>query len=246
MRYTAAQVGVGNTPAAHLSTTAPELAASVDLNGDENTLPGNPIGNAARGWRTVQMGGSAAPATIALGDADHTRLDEHARTGERDRRRTDEARSGHPSGEDLALAPMVVEYHNERTHIVVAPEAAPDRPRQGFTGADPTRAAQMVRPYVLRPFDKGMAEHPTELDKVEFASPLATRPREYGAIGSGYPTAGGSTGTDRPGIGIQPNTFRIMPQAWDRLLVNTGGAAASEANPDPAYTAAAARGRTFR
>lgn len=251
MRYTAAQVGVANTPDAHAATAAPALSGQLDQLGPTPELAGNPTGPSVRSFRAPQMGGSRAADTIALGDPMHERLAEHLTRGGRDTRHTDEVRSGHPSGESADLAPMDQVYSNARTFVVLTPEPAPDRPRAGFTGADPTRAAQLARPYMLRPFDKEMADHPGEVVKVEMASPTAARPRLYGGVPEGaggvFVMAGGSTGTDRAGMGPTPNSYRIMPSAWDRLLVNTGGPAVTAANPDPAQTAAAAqRARSFR
>jgi hypothetical protein len=98
----------------------------------------------------------------------------------------------------------------------------------------------------MRPFDKGMAEHPGQLEKAYMSAPLATTSKHLTDLPDAEPFAGGSTGTQVAGVGPGRNSFRIMPRPWDALLVNTGGPAVTAATPDPAYSAAAgetARGR---
>jgi hypothetical protein len=225
----------------HDNGAAPAISGTLDLDGTEYGETGSyaPAGS-VRSFRLSSSGQSGA--TSATGpdlDADkHERADDHAGHGRPDPRRD----------RDTTVAPGdTTAYRNQRTAVVLTPEDPPARARQGWTGADPTRIAQALRPIVQRPFDKGIADHPRAL-RTDQPSPLASRPRMgLGDVSGGQPFAGGQTGTQTAGVGPQPNSFRILPQAWDALLVNTGGAAVSESDPDPAYTAAAAQaGRRWR
>lgn len=227
----------------HDTRTAPELAGALDLDGTEMAaMVENAPGGSVRGFRAQGAGWSAPTDVPAVDDAKGARADSHAGTGSPDDRR----------GATTVLAeqshyPMHVEYQNQRRAVVVTPEDPPARPRGGSTGADATRAAQYLRPILMRPFDKGIAEHPGQVLKVEQAGPLASRSKDLGDIAGGQPFAGGSTGTQRAGVGPGRNSFRIMPKAWDALLVDTGGPAVTPENPDPAYSAAARQaGRSFR
>jgi hypothetical protein len=221
----------------HDTTAAPAVAGVIDLDGTEYGAPGSdaPAGS-LRGFRASSAGRPAPTDVAAVDDDKHAHAGLHSRTGSADPRRD---RTTVLS--DDRMGPMVERYDNSRNEVVIAHEAPPERPRQGFTGADPARAAQYVRPVMIRPFDKAIAEHPGAVLKVEQAGPLAARPKELADLSGGQPFAGGSTGTQREGIGPRPNSFRIMPKAWDALLVNTGGPAATDTNPDPAATAAAAQ-----
>lgn len=227
----------------HLTTQAPAVSGVIDLDGTEmgeqaSTAPTGSVRSFRAGSR-----GLAAAASPSFDSTKDTRADAHTGTGEPDARRgtttvlTPAERS--PIGEG---------YANQREANTFAPEAPPERPKAGFTGADPTRPAMRLRPLLMRWFDKGIAEHPGPVVKVEQAGPLAGRPRAgLSDVAGGQAFAGGSTGTQSEGIGLRPNSFRIMPKAWDALLVDTGGPAVSDTNPDPAYTAAQAqRSRSFR
>lgn len=244
MSYTRAQVGAANTPDAHNNTGAPAGMAVFDQDGDEFSLPAHYVAGSGRSFRAGHQAPQAAP--IALSDPMGRRAAEHLDRGAPDRRRQDKELSGHPSGESARFAPVPVEYVNERVPVTIAPETAPERPRQGFTGADPTRAAQLQHAHVMRPFDQGIAQHPVDVVKAEQASPRAHVMPNRGDLAGGFPSASGQTGTQRAGIGPQPNTFRLMPKPWDALVINTGGPAASTANPDPAAGAATRQARRFR
>lgn len=218
-------------PTIHETSAAPDISGLIDLDGTEygdqaSTAPsGTP-----RGYR-ASSAGDAFGATEA-----------HASTGQPDPRR------GHATIlPDPGAEVEHVDYRNEQAAVVLNHESPPDRPRQGFTGADPSRAATYRRPLVMRLFDKIMADHPGPVVKVEQAAPTAARPRHgLGDLTNAQPFAGGQTGTQAEGIGPTRNSFRILPEAWDALLVDIGGPAVSESTPDPGYTAAAgqaARGR---
>lgn len=227
----------------HESRTAPTIAGTLDLDGTEYGAQGSTApAPFARSFRLGVADSYRAPSVPALHDAQEDLASSHSGTGQLDGRR----------GIVTALQPddhkpAPEAFTNERRAVVVNPEAPPARPRQGFTGADPTRAAQYQRPFLLRAFDKLIAEHPGAVLKAESAGPLAARSKDLGDIAGGQPYAGGSTGTQRAGIGPSRNSWRIMPKAWDALLVDTGGPAVSASNPDPAYTAASAQAkRSFR
>lgn len=216
----------------HEIATAPEIAGVIDLDGSEygdqaSTAPSL----ASRGYRTIDPTGDAFAGT-----------ESHSSRGAADPRRGHATILPDPGDEVQG-----VDYSNAQALVVVSPESPPDRPRQGFTGADPARAATYRRPLVLRLFDKLMADHPGDQVKVELGGPLAARPRDgLSDLASSQPFAGGSTGTQREGIGTRPNTIRILPNQWDALLIDTGGPAVSSADPDPAATAVSgqvARGR---
>lgn len=217
-------------PNVHESRTAPEISGVLDLDGTEqlgltSTAPVSPV----RGFRAVSTGESFAD-DLAHGSA-----------GEADHRRGSVTVLADPGQETIPA-----DHTNGQSLVVINHKAPPVRPRQGFTGDDPARAATYRRPLVMRLFDKLIADHNTGIDKVQLASPLAARSREYGDLVGGQPFAGGSTGTQKEGIGIQPNTFRVLPDQWDALAVNTGGPAVSESMPDPAQSAASGQVRRFR
>lgn len=244
-RPTKAQLGAANLPELHTTTAAP-AGLGHDLNGDEYETPPADQPRVIRGFRAPAIA-PAAPA-IALGDKQSTRAAEHASTGSPDPRRTEDELSGHASGESSRFQPMPVDHVNVRQAVAIAPEPPPARARQGWTGEDNTRAAVYQHAHVMRPFDKAIGvDHPGELDKVPQPAPLAARPPERDALAGGLPFAGGSASSRREGIGVQPNSFRLLPKAWDALALNTGGPAVTPSTPDPAQVAASrARGRSFR
>lgn len=208
----------------HETRTAPAESGVLDLDGTEQVgLTSTAPGRSVRGFRACSAGDP------------YGAVESHSERGNPDPRRGDFTALPTPGEE-----PNPIHYDNSLSLVVVDPEEAPTRPRQGFTGSDPSRPATMRRPLFSRLFDKNMADHGAGGDKVSLASPLATLPRTLDDLAGGQPYAGGSTGTQKAGIGPQPNTFRVLPDQWDALLVNTGGPAVSAANPDPAYTAAAA------
>lgn len=210
----------------HENQTAPEISGVLDLDGTEFT---------AKEYHAPEFAPRAYRANSA-GDA-HGATETHMSTGQPDPRRGHATILPDPGAES-----QDEHASNELEHVVVSPESPPDRPRQGFTGADPARAATYRRPLFVRLFDKFAAEHPGPVLKAEHAGPLAGRPRSgLEDVANAQPFAGGSTGTQAAGIGPGRNSFRILPNRWDALLVDTGGPAVSESTPDPGYTAAAAQ-----
>jgi hypothetical protein len=219
------QVGAApNTvnPAAHLTGQAPPAMLNLEWTGaDYDTVATRPAPpSAARTWRAPAAG---APATnaVPLSDQQHTTAEgPHLTPGEPDRRRAEADRSAGPLAAELRPLPETVV--NARPAVVMEPEAAPERPRQGFTGADPTRAARFPIAYTVRPFDKGIADHPGAVTKAGQANPLASRPPERKRLIGGRPSAGGSEGTGMVPVGPSPNTVRVSPAAWDTRIVNPG------------------------
>lgn len=227
----------------HTTTTAP--AGARDLDGTSPAV--DPEAHAApsgsiRGFRAGSRGYSA-PTTPDLDSSKGERANAHKGTGSPDARR---GLTTVVSPDSQAVAPEHVE--TAAHPVVIVPEAPPARPRQGWTGEDNTRAATYRRPVFMRAFDKLIAEHPVHALKIEQDGPKAARPKDHlAAVSNPQPFAGGASGTGSEGIGPRPNSFRIMPRAWDSLLVNTGGPAVSPSNPDPALTAARSqRARSFR
>lgn len=230
--------------AAHAVPTAPELAGQLDLDGTEYPLPADDApAPGRRSFRSPgQMSGHAAADVSSISDEKSARSGEHLTRGAQDTRR-----GYSPSAPDPAVAPSPEQYVNQREAVALTPEAPPPRFRGGWTGADPARPALSQRAYLLRPFDKSMAEHPGRVTHADMPAPLAARPPVYGDLAGGLPGAMGRTGTERQGIGTRPNTFRLLPKAWDALALNTGGPAVTSATPDPAQAASSReRGRSWR
>lgn len=244
MSYTSAQVGAANIPDAHTGRAAPTAMEGIDQDGTEIPAVSRVGLFSGFGWRARQTKGPAP--RIALGDTMTERAGEHANAGKPDPRRTETELTGHPSGESRRFAPMVEDYTNERRDVAIAPEAPPARPRQGWTGDDNTRAARYTVAFLMRPFDKAIAEHPGPIIKDEARSPQAATPPNRDPLKGGLPSPMGSAGTAAEGVGPTPNTFRLMPRRWDALVVNTGGPAATGSNDPAQDAAAAARGRSFR
>lgn len=236
MSYTKAQVGAANVPDAHTSSARPSGMTGIDLEGDEYATPPADQPRILRGFRAPAV--AQTDPDIALGDKQSNRAAAHASKGSPDPRRTETALSGHQSGESSRFKPMDEHYVNVRENVTIEPEAAPTRPRAGWTGDDNTRTARFQHAHVMRPFDKGIAEHPGAVTKAGQPAPLAARPPERDALVGGLPSPMGSGSSKRAGIGVQPNSFRLMPRAWDALAINTGGPAVSASNPDPAQAAA--------
>lgn len=99
------------------------------------------------------------------------------------------------------------------------------RPRAGSTGDDDYRPARRwMQPGGDRPFDKGMGQGGGTLvgNRHLIPPPLASTTLYYPDDVSGaVPAPGG--GWMAPGmqpVGIQRNTVRLVPRAWDELLGN--------------------------
>lgn len=182
-----------------------------------------------RAFRALTRAGNAA-GDVALGDDQTTRARAHLDRGRPDPRRNDQVPSGHPSAPETPFQSQGEERHNARHDVAINPESAPTRPRQGFTGADPTRAARFQFVTLLRRFDQAIGrQHPGPITKVAMDSPLAARPPERKRLAGARPSATGSTGTGMTPAGPQRNTFRLVPGAWDERLVNDGSRATDAA-----------------
>lgn len=239
MTYTPGQVGAANDPDAHASTTAPEAQRGVDQVGEEyGAAPARSGLFSAFSTRLRARPQDSPRPAIALGDTQTSRAGEHMHRGKPDPRRQDKELNGHVSGESSRLAPAVVDYVNTRRDVDITPETPPERPRQGWTGADNTRAARFQIAHVLRAFDKNIADHPEDVIKAEFSSPRAATPPNRAALSDSFPSPMGSASTATAGVGVQRNTFRLLPRPWDATAVNTGGPAATGTN-DPSTDAAA-------
>lgn len=208
-------------PAAHLTGQPPAAMLNLEWTGaDYDQVARRPAPpSSARTWRAPAAG---APATnaVPLSDQQHTTAaGPHLTPGEPDTRRSELDRAAGPT-EAFRPAPETVV--NARPAVVIDPEPAPPRPRQGFTGADPTRPARFPIAFTVRPFDKGIADHPGAVTKAGQANPLASRPPERKRLIGGRPSAGGSEGTGMVPVGPAPNTVRVVPTSWDTRIVNAG------------------------
>jgi hypothetical protein len=96
------------------------------------------------------------------------------------------------------------------------------RPRAGGTSADDYRPARRwTQPPSMRPFDKNGLRYGM-LGRHSLPGPLASTPLFYPAdVANGLPTAGGHfAAPGMNGVGIQKNTVRMVPQAWDQALIS--------------------------
>lgn len=204
-----------NNPDLHLIRTADKAMDVIEWTGDDyDDVQARPAPvPAVRAWR-LGAGGIDTSGPIGLSTEQGTRANRHLDDGEPDARRV-----------NLLPAPVVPgpEFrHNDRDDVNLTPQAAPTRARQGFTGQDPTRAAQHQVAYLLRPFDQGIAQHPGTVERADQAAPTAARPPERRRLIGGRPSAAGSSGTGMERVGPQRNTVRQTPGKWDEKIVNTG------------------------
>lgn len=200
----------------HGGTAAPAVMDVFDADGDEYaTLPAA-LGGSVRSFRAAHGTRPDASGDIALANDTSTRAAVHLARGDVDERRQDTTPNGHPS---TPAEPVAAEaYSNRREAVEVRPSAPPDRPRQGWTGADPTRPAWTRRPLFLRLWDKFAAEHPGPVTKGTLPPPTAATPRALDDLTGGFPHAGGATGTQAEGIGPRRNSQRRSPARWDTTL----------------------------
>lgn len=205
-----------NTPEIHLTPHAPEAMRAVDVIGGELTdVEANraPVLQAVRSWRAGSMRTADVSGDVALGDDRGTAAGAHMTTGAPDARRNSWAPSGHTSA---PAGGVFDETHtNTRGAVALSPASAPERTRAGFTGTDPTRTAQMVVAHTIRPFDKGIADHPGVVDKAGQPNPTASRPPQRGRLAGARPSAGGSgAGTGMLPVDGHRNTVRRQPGPW--------------------------------
>jgi len=216
-------------PAAHLGVQAPHVMGEVEWTGadyDTMAVRQHPP-RATRNWRMTSAADSAANNDIALTDSiTHDTVPSRGR-GEPDLRRVEADQAAGPVAE---FRPFDEHLVNFRGDVTREPEAPPERARQGFTGADPTRTARHQIAFTIRPFDQGIAQHPSATPKAGQPNPLASRPPTRSRLIGGRPSAAGSAGTGMEPVGSpQPNTVRQAPPAWDARLVNPGIQAAGDA-----------------
>lgn len=227
--HTREQVGDAAVPQAHTATAIPGV---IDVPGDELPDLVSDAHASSRKWRGVETPGRAqgTPATSTGGGG--VLVNDHAQVGVPNPRavwNTDTPAGEHagPIGADAELRrPQTETLGNFRVEVDRDPQQAPMPPRAGSTGDDPARPAQLVGWTFLRAFDKWAAENlaPPGLDKVAYRSPLASRPIDYtNAVPGMLPSPGGGQATEPVGrVGPQPNSVRLLPRAWDELLVNNG------------------------
>lgn len=100
----------------------------------------------------------------------------------------------------------------------------PQRPRAGGTSDDDYRLARRwTQTPSARPFDKNGLSYPGT-GRHTLPAPLASTPLFYpSAVKDAVPSPGGHTPAPgmRP-VGVQRNTARLLPQAWDTTYVNAG------------------------
>lgn len=219
------------TPDVHLTPHAPEAMRSVDVNGEEldgvNEHPGY-IAGAVRSWRAGDRRTVDVSGDVSLGDERGTAAGAHLTRGKPDARRTQEA----PSGAPTAPAGGVFDETrtNSRGAVSLSPAAAPERTRLGFTGSDPTRASTMQVAHTIRPFDKGIADHPGAIDRASQANPTASRPPQRGRLAGARPSPGGTgAGTGMLPVGLHPGTTRQQPGPWAAGITESDTGAASGA-----------------
>lgn len=239
MAYTPGQVGAAVDATRGTSDDAPDPMGRVDYTGDE-FLSGPPSLGSMRAFR---LAGSVESMAGPAQDTEAGQLArEHATRGGADPRRAEIDLVGAPYGpEDDTYKPAPEVTSNSRLPVNMAPQNPPERPRGGFTGADPARPAMTPRWLFMRLFDKGYSsDHPGRVEKIPQAPPRAASPLGYAEdVPGALPSPGGGFHNRREGIGAQPNSFRIMPRPWDELLINIGAQGTGQA--DPAQSAAAAQ-----
>lgn len=181
----------------------------------------------ARSWRPRQsLTGVVSGAPFTGDDAANTTYAEHGGVGTPDpRRRYDTGTPAYPGAPSESLRPgPPEEFANYRAPVSTpGSNGVPDRPRAGSTGADPARPAEMPHWQSSRPFDQWAAQHMSGLDKIPEAPPTAGTPIWQGDATAGavpYPGGTGDPVRGMTGVGIQPNSVRFLPRAWDEQLVN--------------------------
>lgn len=209
-------------PLAHLGVEPPKAMTAVDFTGgDFDHVAARPAPpSSARTWRApITSPDPATNANVSLSDREHTAAGAHLSPGA-----PDPQRGRNAGGMSLRpdLDPMPEHPTNVRRPVVVNLEPAPVRPRQGFTGEDPARAAGYQVVTFVRPFDQAIAHHPGSVPKAGQANPLAARPPERKRLIGGRPSASGSSPTGMEPVGLQPNTVRTVPGPWDNKLTNPG------------------------
>lgn len=228
--FSRGQVGAANTPEAHTTAQAPKQALALEqgVQPDFGFVDEYGIVPVTRAFRAVSVRQSAVADASQLDtfndelglDADQNR-DRHLSRGARNLRQTDEVERGNARGE-LGHEVAAERFANDRTALVLDHvEAAPQRPRLGWTGEDPARTMTQRRPIFMRPFDQGISQHPFSGVRVDQAAPNARTSRDVDDLPAGArPYAGGWFGTKRAGMAIQRQNVRRQPPSWGSTLVN--------------------------
>jgi hypothetical protein len=224
----APQVGAPGHPGAampliHLNVDGPPSMRGIEQRGDDINDQENPtpVSSSARIWRTPATAPIASvEGDIHLSDDRGTAAQAHLSQGHPDWRRTEVAQHGSPSAPVVPTISGVERTNTQGQAEYAARKAAPERPRGGWTSADPARPSTTFHAFTVRPFDKGIADHPPTITKAAQPSPTAARPPRRSRLVGGRPFAGGSAGTATPGVGPQLNTVRSMPTPRDAQLVN--------------------------
>lgn len=230
-----------NTPALHLTPDAPAVMRGIEQTGEEYDgveVDDRPLPDASRSFRASPGYVVDASGDVALSDDRGTAADSHIGRGRPDARRTGKALRGDAAAPPSPVGPET--RQNVRLDVERAPQAAPARPRQGFTGEDPTRTAEMQVATTIRPFDKAIADHPPLIgEKAAQASPTASRPPERKRLAGARPSPLGSGPTGMLPVDGHRNTIRQVPKAWDASLVerSTADTAAASAQRQKGWRA---------
>ena len=210
MRFTRDQVGDTADESAH---DVNKLPVGIDATEDDDYQLVNASPREARSYRLAQY--AATPAGPATDQTMGATPSVHADRGQADARHvwggtagtTGPAEAQRPAAEVISAGVMGEAINS----------AAPiDRPRAGSTSADPTRPSVMPKWFFLRAFDQWAQYGVPALDKLEMASPIASRPLAFDApVAHAIPSAGGSGDTRTEGVGIPGLTTRLLPAPWD-------------------------------
>jgi hypothetical protein len=224
---TPAQLGAANIPEAHLLDATPSIVTdrvdSLDQLPDAgiNYAPSSP-----RAFRAQPRFGTPPGPDTDRPTAGESYTDVHMSRGKPTERQQWGALypAGYQQPKQESLRPSPEYLANERTDRSPAIRVEIDRPRAGSIGTDPTRPSMVPTWLFNRPFDQWAEYGPAHgLPKIEQPSPLASTPLHFAnPVPYSVPYAGGDAPTFMQPVGIQPNTMRIVPRAWDDLLVATG------------------------
>ena len=179
----------------------------------------------ARGFRARMYSTTPPGPPTDIGPGGKALAGEHAHPGTVDDRAVwgSQVQAGNPghTRDDLSATPEQIANTPAGVNLVT-PQNSPTRIRVGTTGADNTRAATMSRWLFGRPFDQYISQTLGQTDKIPSAAPRASLPISYTTdIPGGIPAPGGRwRAAGMEPIGIQPNSIRVLPRAWDALLVN--------------------------
>ena len=230
-----------NRPELHMNADAPAVMRGIEQLGEEYDgveLGDRPLPNSARNFRAGTGYVVDVSGDVALSDDRGTAADEHIGRGRPDSRRTGAALAGDASAPPAPIGPEL--RSNTRSDVVRHEQAPPARARQGFTGADPTRDAEMQVAFTVRPFDKAIADHPPLIgEKAAQAAPTASRPPERKRLAGARPSPLGGGPTGMLPVDGHKNTIRQTPGAWDASLVErtTADSAAASAQRQKGWRA---------